>query len=91
MNKRIKELAVQAKLPDYLLEYGTELCVAPHLQRFAELIIAECKLAAREEIVRDSDIDAESDPLVKEYLKGNNGGVVDSIVAIQQHFFGIEE
>lgn len=42
MNERIKELAVQAKLPDYLLEYGTELCVAPHLQRFAELIVREC-------------------------------------------------
>ena len=42
MNQRIKELAVKAKLPDYLLEYGTELCVAPHLDKFAELIIREC-------------------------------------------------
>lgn len=42
MNERIKELAVKAKLPDYLLEYGTELCVAPHLEKFAELIVLEC-------------------------------------------------
>jgi hypothetical protein len=38
MDKRLRELAVEAKLPGYLLEYGTELCVAPHLERFAELI-----------------------------------------------------
>ena len=41
MNERFKQLAQQAKLPDYLLEYGTELCVAPHLERFAKLIIEE--------------------------------------------------
>jgi hypothetical protein len=42
MNKQIKLLAVQARLPDYLLEYGTELCVAPHLEKFAKLIVQEC-------------------------------------------------
>ena len=26
-----------------------------------------------------------------EVVKGNNGGVVDSIVAIQEHFFGVEQ
>lgn len=60
-------------------------------EKFVELILGECRSVALGEIVRDSDIDAESDPLVKEYLKGNNMGVVDSIVAIQQHFFGVEE
>lgn len=42
MNKQIKELAEQAKLPSYVLEYGTELCLAPHLEKFAELIVKEC-------------------------------------------------
>lgn len=41
MNKRIKDLAVQAKLPNYVLEPGTELCLAPHLQAFAELLIQD--------------------------------------------------
>lgn len=42
MNERIRELAVEAKLPDYVLKYGTELCLAPHLEKFAELIVREC-------------------------------------------------
>lgn len=42
MKAQLKELAIQAKLPSYLLEYGTELCVAPHLEKFAELIVREC-------------------------------------------------
>lgn len=42
MNERIKLLAVEAKLPDYVLEYGTELCLAPHLEKFAELLLTEC-------------------------------------------------
>lgn len=42
MNQHIKKLAEQAKLPGYLLEYGTELCVAPHLDNLAELIVKEC-------------------------------------------------
>ena len=39
MNERIKQFAVEAKLPNYVLEYGTELCLAPHLEKFAELIV----------------------------------------------------
>jgi hypothetical protein len=84
-NELIKKLAEQAGLVferDYL-RYE-EL-------KFAELIISECKRAARGEIVEDFLIDEEDDPLHREYLKGNNGGVVDSIVAIQEHFFGVEQ
>lgn len=55
MNERIKELAVQAKLPDYLLEYGTELCIAPHLQRFAELIVRQCANIAKNECGDDDE------------------------------------
>jgi hypothetical protein len=42
MNDHIKQLARQAKIPEYHLEYGTELCIAPHLEKFAELLIREC-------------------------------------------------
>ena len=91
MNERIKELALQA------MTYVTHNPKANKLnagdmfdEKFAELIISECKRAARGEIVEDFLIDEEDDPLHREYLKGNNGGVVDSIVAIQQHFFGVE-
>ena len=41
MNEKIKELAEQANIPKYSLEYGTELCIAPHLEKFAESIIKE--------------------------------------------------
>ena len=41
MNEKIKELAEQANIPKYNLEYGTELCIAPHLEKFAESIIKE--------------------------------------------------
>jgi hypothetical protein len=41
INKRFLELAVKAKLPGYVLEPGTELCLAPHLQQFAELIVRD--------------------------------------------------
>lgn len=52
MNKQIKELAVEAKLPGYVLEYGTELCLAPHLEKFAELIIRECITHVRDTAMR---------------------------------------
>ncbi len=42
MNEHIKQLARQANIPEYNLQYGTELCIAPHLSKFAELIIQEC-------------------------------------------------
>jgi hypothetical protein len=57
MNEKIKKLAVQAKLPDYLLEYGTELCVAPHLEKFAELIVRECRKVIADDIDDNSDDD----------------------------------
>lgn len=43
---RIKMLAELAKIPKYNLEYGTELCIMPHLEKFAELIVKDCALIA---------------------------------------------
>jgi len=70
MNERFKQLAQQAKLPDYLLEYGTELCVAPHLERFAKLIIRECMEIADTHQNRG---DALSSPLIDDMIAKHFG------------------
>lgn len=82
MNERIRALAEQASF--------TREIPYPHqdavFQKFAELIIQECVSAALEEVVGDDELSAERDLLFKAYLKGNNGGVVDAVSAIKQHF-----
>jgi hypothetical protein len=40
MNKRIKELADEAKMSTYLLAYGVEFNIS--IEKFAELIVREC-------------------------------------------------
>ena len=91
MNERIKELAVQAKLPDYLLEYGTELCVAPHLQRFAELIIKDCmamsdELKAQYLTSRKSTMDFDEKNI---YAEGE--AACDILKYKMKRHFGVEE
>ena len=89
MNERIRDLALESIVKCIAAEAW--VFTDSELEKFVELIIAECKKVSLNEIVKDSAIDTYSDPLLREYLKGNNMGVVDSIVAIQQHFFGVEE
>ena len=87
MNERIKELAEQARIKDhwsidearYLTNYLDE-------QKFAELIIQECVNAALEEIVSDEEIEDVESEGDRCYLEGNNGGVVDAVAAIKEHF-----
>jgi hypothetical protein len=43
-----------------------------------------------DEIVSDENIEQEKDPLIQEYLKGNNQGIVDAVVRFRNHF-GVEE
>ena len=89
MNERIKELALQAgyaPLPGF--DFANDLQEV-FLQKFAELIVQECVRVALKERVDESDIYSESNPLVFEYLKGNNAGVIDAACAIRQHF-GVE-
>ena len=57
---------------------------------FAELIVRECMKVALDERVSDEEIDKSDDIEDRCYLRGNNGGIVDAVVAIKQHF-GIEE
>lgn len=58
--------------------------------KFAELIVRECMKEAWEEIIDDENIDAESDPLIREYLIGQNQGIVDAVIRFRNHF-GVEE
>jgi hypothetical protein len=60
------------------------------MEKFAELIVKECMKESWEEIVADEDIALEKDPLIREYLKGNNQGIVDAVVRFRNHF-GVEE
>lgn len=91
MNQRIKELAEQARIKDhwsidearYLTNYLDE-------EKFAELIVRECMKESFKESVSDQDIAETSDPLAREYLKGNNQGIVDAVVRFRNHF-GVEE
>jgi hypothetical protein len=91
MNERIKELAEQAKkyARDYVAEckhYGHYIEYNEYElqfeQKFAELIKQAIYDQVKEELVSDEDIDKCS-PLEKEYLKGNNGGVVDALFVIK--------
>jgi hypothetical protein len=59
------------------------------LLRVAELIVRECVKESMEEIVSDENIAKENDPLIREYLKGNNQGIVDAVVRFRNHF-GVE-
>lgn len=57
---------------------------------FAELIVRECIKESMDEIVTDDEIAQEKDPLIREYLNGNNQGIVDAVVRFRNHF-GVEE
>ena len=93
MNERIRELAEQAGHRYYPSSNSGPLRVeylTPELEKFAELIVLECMKESMAEIVSDENIEQESDPLLREYLKGNNGGIVDAVVRFRNHF-GVQE
>ena len=94
MNERIFELAKQAdliqwdSLPSGARTPDHESIVKA--RKFAELIVRECMKESWDEIVSDEDIAQEDDPLIREYLKGNNQGIVDAVIRFRNHF-GVEE
>jgi hypothetical protein len=93
MNERIRELAEQAGHRYYPSSNSGPLRVeylTPELEKFAELIVLECMKESMAEIVSDENIEQESDPLLREYLKGNNQGIVDAVVRFRNHF-GVRE
>jgi hypothetical protein len=87
MNKQIKKLAEQAGMYDFVLE---AMGIGEEFEKFAELIVRECMKESMDEIVADEDIAQEKDPLIREYLTGNNQGIVDAVVRFRNHF-GVEE
>ena len=76
-----------------LLEQATYYILGVRLvdqKKFAELIVRECMKESMDEIVADEEIAQQKDPLIREYLLGNNQGIVDAIVRFRNHF-GVEE
>ena len=91
MNEKIKALAKQAGWNPARPPYGkfSQYDEFDH-EKFAELIVRECMKESMDEIVSDEDIAQEKDPLIREYLNGNNQGIVDAVVRFRNHF-GVEE
>ena len=91
MNERIKELEKQATtvVEGWSDENGTTRYYEFDRKKFAELIVRECMKVALDEIVAEEEIDKSDDIEDRCYLRGNNGGIVDAVVAIKQHF-GVE-
>ena len=90
MNERINELVSTAR-QQATSDTKDGKCFDLDLfhRNFAELIVRECMKESLEEIVSDDDIAQEKDPLAREYLKGNNQGIVDAVVRFRNHF-GVE-
>jgi hypothetical protein len=82
---RIRELMKKAGTDTSGKWMGVE-----HAEKFAELIVRECMKESMDEIVSDDEIAQEKDPLIREYLNGNNQGIVDAVVRFRNHF-GVEE
>jgi hypothetical protein len=93
MNERIGKLAVEAGAHWEHGDWNMPSAVyfsERDLEKFAELIVRECMKESMDEIVADEDIAQEKDPLIREYLTGNNQGIVDAVVRFRNHF-GVEE
>jgi hypothetical protein len=85
MNERIRELAAQATK-----QYSPTYYTQEWIQRFAELMVRECIDVALSERITDEEIDMSDDIEDRCYLRGNNGGIVDAVIAMKQHF-GVKE
>lgn len=82
MNERIKELAVEAKLPSYVLEYGTELCLAPHLEKFAELLLKDAFAIIKEAVLEGDE--SHMDDLLDVRLGDGAADVVDAYGIVER-------
>ena len=87
MNKIIETLAYQHGL----MSDGTpDSWDLEHLEKFAEALKQAIYDEVKEELVDDADIADEHDPMVREYLKGCNGGTVDALYKIKNFGTDIE-
>jgi acetone carboxylase gamma subunit len=87
MNERVKQLWAKAAESNFGDSWEEQ---TKFMEKFAELIVRECMKESMDEIVADEDIAQEKDPLIREYLTGNNQGIVDAVVRFRNHF-GVEE
>ena len=84
MNERIRELYRQSMTDGYLGK-------AFDPEKFVELIKQAIYDDVREELVSDELVNIEPDRVIREYLKGCNGGVVDCLIRIKNFGKDIEE
>ena len=89
MNKRIKELAIKAGYQKD--SFGVGHWDMPEFNEFVRLFKGALieKLAA--EYVGDDIIDAEPDIEDRCYLRGNDGGITDAIIIVQNFGEVIDE
>jgi len=93
MNERIRQLADEAGVK-YSLWVGSKpaaYMTYDELEKFAELLKQAIYDQVKQELIDDADIDATTDPLAREYLKGCNGGTVDALCHIQNFGVDIDE
>ena len=87
MNKRIEELAKRAGFMDSWFSESGDDC-EPELRKFAELLKTAIYNNVKEWLSTDEQIAEESDPMVREYLKGYDSGNVDALCEIKN--FGVD-
>ena len=91
MNERLKELYTQVcteqKLP-FTVEHNSAVMLDAFANKFAELIILECMRQVEEQykpVLEDKEMMKDT------HWDGYVQCGVDSVVAIREHFFGVEE
>lgn len=82
LNRQILELAKQAGLKSQ-----SETALSPQEEKFVELIKQSIYEKIRDELIPEDLIEDEP-PEWREYLKGGNAGVIDSLFHIKN--FGID-
>ena len=93
MNERIKELAEQAGIEFTYDPTETPMrafveCWGDEMEKFAELIVRECMRQVEEQykpVLEDEVMMNEA------HWKGYLHCGVDSVVAVREHFYGVEE
>lgn len=84
MNERIRELYRQSMTDGYLGK-------AFDPEKFVELIKQAIYNDVKEELMDDATINEEPDRVIRGYLKGCNGGIVDALCHIKNFGMEIEE
>jgi hypothetical protein len=86
INQRIRELAKEA---GYMEDgFGFGHWDMPEFQKFVELFKQAIYDKVKEELIPDELVDIEPDSLMRQYLKGCNGGTVDALIHIKN--FGVD-